>query len=333
MTRPNSQQKALVTGASGFVGSHLVDLLVQQGKSVRCLVRKTSDVKYLQHPSAELVYGALDSSTDWDAALDGVDTIYHVAGKTFARKKADYYAVNHKGTEAIVAAALRHRASIKRFVLISSLAAGGPGRGEDMVDETMPANPVTPYGRSKLMGEEALRIAGDLLPSTIVRPPAVYGPRDYGVYEFFRMISRGMFPMIGKYDKLVSLVHVRDLANGIVLAGENEAAIGRTYYISSEKAYYQSEVANLIAGILGKRPRRLVIPKPVAYAVALGAEGVAAVIRKPPVINRDKVKDLSQRSWGCSIERARRELGYEQQVPLEDGLRETVQWYKGEGWL
>lgn len=333
MSESKIQPRVLVSGATGFVGSHLVDRLVEQNKSVRCLVRKTSDLKYLQHPSIELVYGGLDPTTDWDSALEGVDTIYHVAGKTFARRAQDYFAVNHKGTETVVAAALKRRQNIRRFVLISSLAAAGPSPDGILINESSPNNPITPYGRSKLAGEEAVLAVADLLPITIVRPPAVYGPRDYGVYEFFKMIAGGMFPMIGNYDKRVSLVHVRDLARGIVLAGESDQSRGRTYFVSSEEAYSMAAIAGTIAKLLGKKPRRIPIPRSIAYAVALGAEAFAAVTRKPPVINRDKVTDLSQRCWGCSIDRAKADLGYQQLIPLEAGLKETIDWYKAEGWL
>src|SRR6185369_10003400 len=171
MTGSSEQKKVLVTGATGFVGSHLVDRLIERGRQVRCLVRRTSNQKYLKHPQIEFTYGGLDDSTDWNDALADVDTIYHVAGLTFARRAKDYFTVNHRGTEAILAGAIKHRDQIKKFVMVSSLAAIGPGVDGHMVDEDTTPAPITPYGLSKLMGEEAVRAASDLLPATIVRPP------------------------------------------------------------------------------------------------------------------------------------------------------------------
>lgn len=325
--------KVLVTGGTGFVGSHLVDRLLERDKTVRCLVRQSSNLKYLKDPRLEFAYGNLDGTTDWDEAFAGVDTVYHVAGLTFARKAQDYFTVNHQGTEAIVGAALKHRNQLKRFVHVSSLAAVGPGSPDRPVtEETLPA-PITPYGRSKLMGEETVMAVAELLPVTVVRPPAVYGPRDYALYELFKSIAKGLSPSIGAYDKQISLVHVGDLTDGIILAGESEESTGRTYFISSDEVYSYKALIETLAKIFDRRVRSFAIPKPLAYGVAAFAELGAAIMRKPPVINRDKVTDLSQVCWGCSIERARKELDYQPRVAIEDGLRETINWYKTEGWL
>lgn len=325
--------KVLVTGGTGFVGSHLVDRLLEQGKAVRCLVRRSSNLKYLKDPQLELVTGGLDESTDWQAAFADVETVYHIAGVTFARRAQDYFTANHQGTETIIAAAIKHRNQLKKFVHISSLAAVGPGEKDKPVNENTPPAPITPYGRSKLMGEEAALTAVDFFPVTVVRPPAVYGPRDYALYELFKSIAKGLSPSIGNYDKQISLVHVADLVDGMILAAETEAANGRTYFISSAEVYSYKALIEMLAGIFDRRVRSFAIPRPLAYAVAAVAEIGAAVTRKPPVINRDKVTDLSQVCWGCSIERARQELGYQPGVPIAQGLRQTIDWYKNEGWL
>jgi dihydroflavonol-4-reductase len=325
--------KILVTGGTGFVGSHLVDRLLERGKSVRCLVRRSSNLKYLKDPRLELVYGGLDETTDWQAAFAGVETVYHIAGVTFARRAQDYFVANHQGTETLIAAAIAHRNQLKKFIHISSLAAVGPGEKDRPVDEETPPAPITPYGRSKLMGEEAAMTAADLFPVTIVRPPAVYGPRDYALYELFKSIAKGLSPSIGNYDKQISLVHVSDLVDGMILAAEKEVSKGRSYFISSDEVYSYKALIDLLAGIFDRRVRSITIPRPLAYAVATVAEIGAAVTRKMPVINRDKVTDLSQVCWGCSIERARQELGYQPGVPIAQGLRETIDWYKKEGWL
>lgn len=325
--------KILVTGATGFVGSHLVDRLIQCGKAVRCLVRKSSNLRYLKHPDLEFVYGGFDEATDWAAAFADVDRVYHVAGLTFARRAQDYFNVNHRGTETLISAALNYRDQIKKFVHISSLAAVGPGAKDKPVDEETKPTPITPYGRSKLLGEEAALAVSDVLPVTIVRPPAVYGPRDYALYEMFKAIAKGFSPSIGKYDKQISLIHVFDLVDGIILAGESDQSSGRTYFISSEEIYSYNRLVDLLGKIFNRRVRAFAIPKGLAYGVAAVAEITSAITRRPPVMNRDKVTDFSQECWGCSIERAKKELGYEQQIPIEEGLRSTIAWYQKEGWL
>jgi dihydroflavonol-4-reductase len=332
-TNSNRTAKALVTGASGFVGGHLVEHLLERGQAVRCLVRQTSNLRYMKNLEVELAYGGLDDLTDWDAAFDGVDTIYHVAGLPFARRARDYFSVNHLGTNAILAAAVRRRATLRRFVHVSSLAAVGPAvEGHPVTEQTVP-NPITPYGRSKLMAEEAVLAVRDIVPVTIVRPPAVYGPRDYAVYEGFKTIARGVSPMIGRDDKQVSMIHVRDLVEGIVLAGESDISVGKTYFISSETAYSLHSMTQLIAKVMDRNPRMIAIPPLVAYCLAAVVEASSFLLRNNPVINRDKIRDLTQPAWACSIEAAKRDLGFSPKIELEAGLRQTFEWYKQEGWL
>src|SRR5262249_43206729 len=162
-----------------------------------------SNLRYVKDPGIELVYGGLDESTDWDEAFEGVEMVYHVAGTTFARRAEDYYRVNHKGTELLLSETVKRRDRIRRFVYISSLAATGPSRDGVPVDEDTSPSPITPYGKSKLLAEEAVRVVADLVPVTVVRPPAVYGPRDYAIYEFFKAVKGGIFPVIGRKDKRI----------------------------------------------------------------------------------------------------------------------------------
>ena len=327
------QGTILVTGGTGFVGSHLIEKLLERNRNVRCLVRHSSNLRYVPQDRVELIFGGLDEETDWDAALDGVDTIYHVAGLTFARRKQDYFYANHKTTETIIAAALPKRRSIRKFVLISSLAAVGPCPDSQPFTEEVNPAPISTYGKSKLLAEESARAVSDLLPITIVRPPAIYGPRDYAILEIFKLAARGILPLIGRQDKLLSLVHVRDLAEGIVLAGESEKSAGQTYFLSSEEIYSWGRFAEALSAVTGSAPRTLRIPRSLAYVAALLAESFAAFLRRPPVINREKVKELSQLYWICSPEKAKRELGYRQNIPLEEGIRETAKWYREQKWL
>jgi nucleoside-diphosphate-sugar epimerase len=333
MTKPKNSGKVLVTGGTGFVGSHLADQLVERGYKVKCLARQQSNLQYLKHPDIEIVHGGLDNATDWDTALEGVDTIYHAAGLTHARRKKDYFEVNHHGTEIIIGAALKWRKQIRRFIYISSLAAVGPGAsGQPVNEDTKPA-PINAYGRSKLMGEETARAVADLLSVTIVRPPAVYGPRDTALHQLFKSVSRGIAPTIGNYEKHVSLVHVRDLVEGIILAGESKASTGRAYFISSEQVYSTSSIFELLTKIFNRKVRTIAMPRSLAYLGAIAVEVMAGLTGKAPVTSRDRVKALSQPYWGCSIDRARNELGYREQVSLEEGMRETIDWYRREGWL
>ncbi len=325
--------KALVTGGNGFIGSHLVELLLKNGYSVRCLIRKTSDTRWLRSLKLEFVYGDLHDPRALEEAVTGVEYVYHSAGLTKAKTKAEYYRANHIGTRNLLDAVATHNHGIRRFVQVSSQAAAGPSESMTPMNEEAAPHPLTTYGKSKWKGEEECLKAMALMPVTIVRPPAVYGPRDRDIFEFFNTMSKGLQPMVGLSEKYVSLIHVTDLVRGFVMAAESEKAVGQTYFISSTQPYGWKEVGEITHRELGKSALRVRIPEFGVYAVAAFAELFAFFSPKPALINFEKARDMVQDYWTCDASKAKRDFGFEQEISLEEGIRSTVEWYRGQGWL
>ncbi len=325
--------KALVTGGTGFVGSHLVDLLLQKNYSVRCLIRKSSDTKWLNGKGIEYVYGDLFDHNALRDAVNGVDYVYHCAGVTKAKTKQEYYRGNAEGTKNILDAALKHNPQLRRFVHVSSGAAVGPSSSRIPITEEAPAHPLTTYGKSKWQAEEDCRKVMDRLPITIVRPPAVFGQRDKDIFEFFSTMSKGLQPMVGFSEKYVSLIHVTDLVRGIILAGESGKTVGQTYFITSKEVYGWKEIGEVTRKALNRSALRLRIPEGGIYVIAAFAEFFSTFSLKPALINFEKARDMVQDYWTFDHSKAKRDFGFEQQVSLEEGIHRTVDWYKKEGWL
>ncbi len=327
--------KILVTGATGFIGSHLTESLIKRGYSVRCLLRKTSNRRWIEPcivlgdkngSPVETVYGDCLDRSSLEKALDGVDAVIHVAGLTKAVREKDFYSVNVKGTETLLESIKDAASGLKRFVFISSLAAAGPSPdGKPRVEEDEPS-PVSFYGKSKLEAER-LVINSDSIPYTIVRPPAVYGPRDRDFYVFFKLVNRGIFPYWGR--SLYSMVYIDDLVNGIILTIEKKVAEGRIYFISNRENYTNEEIAFTIAGILGKKLRKVRLPRSIMPFLA----SIGEKIKSKGIINRDKIRELGHACWICNPARAERELGFKSTVSLEDGLRWTADWYRINRWI
>jgi nucleoside-diphosphate-sugar epimerase len=324
--------KALVTGGNGFIGSHLVDLLIQKGYSVRCLVRKTSDLQWLSGVNVELIYGDLFDEQALGKALDGVDYVYHSAGVTKAKTSDGYFKGNAEGTRSILRSAAG-ASQLKRFIHVSSQAAVGPSPTKTPISEDVTPHPLTAYGRSKWKAEQECHSFMDRLPITIVRPPAVYGPRDKDIFEFFRTMDRGIQPMIGLREKYVSLIHVGDLVRGFVMAGESPAAAGQTYFVSSKDVYNWKQLGEITRKILGRRTLRIRIPEPIVYGIASGAEFFAMFSSKPALLNIEKGRDIVQNYWTCDASKAKRDFGFEEGTDIETGFRTTIDWYRMKGWL
>ena len=328
-----------MTGGTGFVGSHLVEELLRRGvDEIRCLVR--TDPKWLSGLDVETVRGDLSDVEALWSALDGVTHVYHAAGLTRAPTWDPFYEVNVQGTLNLMGA-VRHAApDVERVLVTSSLAAVGRCEA-DRATEAHPLRPLSRYGRSKAQMEEALHEAHDLpeahadvLPITVVRPSAVYGPRDRDILDFFRAVQWHVCPVVGSgAEQALSLVHARDLARGLVDASLEPAAEGETYLLGSERPYAWNEVKRAATAALDTWAVTLPVPPVLVGAVGVLAEAWGSLTGTYPPLNRDKAREIRHACTACSVEKAHADFGYAPETPLDAGVRDTIDWYRRHDWL
>jgi nucleoside-diphosphate-sugar epimerase len=324
---------AVVTGANGFVGSHLVDLLLESNYKVRCITRKTSDLKWLKGKNIEIFDCGLTNRDGLRKAFQGADYIYHVAGVIKSKKPEGYFLGNVENTRVILETAVEFKDTLKKILIVSSQTAAGPSLKGNAINENDPCNPITTYGRSKLAEEELARSFMDKLPITICRAPAVFGERDTEIFIFFQTFNKGLFTTIGFDEKKISLIHVKDLVRGFMLAAESEKSSGQTYFISSEKYYTWEEIGEITSKLLAKKPFKVKVPHSVVFFISGIAQFAAMFSSKPATLNIEKAKDLTQHAWICDTSKAVTELGYHQNFPVEEGIKRTLDWYKEMKWL
>ncbi len=324
---------AFVTGGTGFIGSHLVERLLSRGYTVRCLIRNPKKLGYLEDLPIEIFEGDLFSTYALEKGIEGAQYVFHVAGVVAAKNKEDFYRYNRDGTKNVIEATARVSPKLKKFIHISSQTAVGPGQGKSPVNESTMPRPITSYGKSKLASEQEVMIFKDKIPVTILRVAAVYGPRDSATFDYFKSAQRGLELLIGFHDTYVSLVQCRDIVSGIVLAAENKKSDGQIYFLGSERYYTWDEIGYVTKNVLNKKLLRIRVPKPLVFVVGGISQLVSRFKEKPSVLNFEKAYDLTQDNWCCDITKAKTELGYQQQVSLEDGIRETVKWYFDNKWM
>jgi len=325
--------KALVTGSNGFVGSHLVEALLSRGYVVSCLVRKTSNLRWLEGLKVELVYGELSDKESLKKAVMDKDFVFHLAGLTKAKRHDDFYKINHLGTKNLVEASCESNPGMKRLVYVSSQAAAGPGKDMTPLNEDSPCNPITHYGKSKLLGEKAVLSCKDKLPVTIIRPPAVFGPRDEEIFLFFKLVKNHIKPLFGFRENYLSLIYVKDLVEGICLAAENQKGVGQIFYIANEKPTSYSEAEEWIQKALKGKAISIRIPVFLFVLFAFLSQLFSSLKKEAASFNPQKARELSAQYWICDVSKAKEELGFKTKYSLEQGVFETVDWYKQNNWL
>jgi nucleoside-diphosphate-sugar epimerase len=297
------------------------------------MVRSTSDLTYIHHLPVEWVYGDVCDADCLYQACQGIDILCHCAALTRAVDEETFFQVNTEGTKALARAAIEAAPNIQRFLYVSSQTTAGPSRGaDDFVPESRPPQPITWYGRSKWAAEQALLSMKDDLPLTIIRPAAVFGPRDRDFFTYFDLVNHRLQLKLGRKERRISLIYVRDLIDLILLALENETAIGETYFSCGQAISYD-EFSEAISKVLGKRALRITLPVSVLTPIALTAKVQEWLTHQPALLNGQRVKDMRQPYWLCSAEKARLELGFVHHTDLETAVRETVEWYQVNGWL
>ena len=323
----------LVTGANGFIGSHLTEALLARGYRVRCMVRPTSDVGFIQHLPVGWAQADLGDAEQLRAACQDVDIVCHCAALTRALDQETFLRINAGGTEALARAAFEANPDLQRFLYVSSLWAAGCAEGpDDFFDESRAPQPLDWYGKSKWAAEQALHTLDGELPVTIVRPTAVFGPRDRDVFAYFDLVNRHLELSLGRDERWVSLIYVRDLVDLIILALESEAAVGETYFASAWATTY-TEVGRILARVLDKRTLRVTLPLVALEPIVLVAKVQERLTGKPALLNEQRVLNMRQPYLICSGEKARRELGFIPRYDLETAVEETAAWYRENGWL
>lgn len=320
--------KALVTGGTGFVGSHLLEQLLRRGDEVRALVRSPAKARELGLDGVTWIRGDLDDRPALTAAAEGVDVVYHVAGLVAARNEAEFQRVNVEGTRQLLEAATPFG---PRMVFISSLAAGGPSvPGRPLAGGEAPS-PVSAYGRSKLAAEAVVR--SGQLPWTIVRPPAVYGPRDREMLRVFRAAQLGLAPVLGTGAQELSLVYGPDLAGAIIAAGTADQALGGIFYPAHPEVTTSERLVRRVAGHLGRAVRVFRIPEMVGRSALQVTGALARLADQATILNPDKANELFQAAWTVDPTPLTEATGWQATHGLDAGIAATVSWYRKAGWL
>lgn len=327
--------KALITGATGFIGSHLTERLLADGYEITVIVRKSSNRKWLKDLPIKIVECSFENLSEIEKVVSEQDYIFHVAGLTAAKSYVEFLKANRDVTENLLKACVNVNNNLKRFVLVSSQTVAGPAKSLDQpcLESDIP-NPITSYGKSKKEGEDIAIKFMDRLPITIVRPPAVYGPRDTAIKDIFKTVKFGIGTLIGCNNKYVSLIHSEDLVRGIILAGISDNSIGEIYFITSNQFYTWTQIMDTMKSVFKKRFFiKIRIPHFFVLTLAFISGFLGKFSKKPPVFDYEKGIDFIQNFWICSPDKAKKDFGFFSEINLQKGIHDTADWYLKNKWI
>jgi len=320
--------KALVTGATGFIGSHLVQGLVEENWDVTCLIRSKSRTDFLQKFPVRFVEGSANDIDSLGKAVNGQDYVFHLAGRIRPASRVDYDIANHQLTRNLIQSCLKKNPSLKRFVYVSSISAAGPSLPNFYSEENQALSPVSEYGRTKLKGEEAVREVWDQIPATIIRPPNVYGPRQQETEQLIKLISKRIVPLLKGKKETTSLIYVKDLIQGILQAALSPKTKNQVYYLTDGKGYSWRKIILTVKKVVLGESFFIPLPEELISFAAWFVD----VFKKTRLIKsyfgRKLWRAMTQTPWLFSSAKAEKDFGFRARYNLKDGLKETVGYYK-----
>lgn len=316
------QPKALITGATGFIGGHLLEALVEKKWEITCLVRPQSRTNAIEKKPIRILRGRMNEASVLERAVEGQDYIFHLAARIRSAPREVYAKANHILTKELVNACLRKNPHVKRFVYISSISVAGPTPLGQLLDETAPPNPVSEYGRTKLEGERAVREIWDKLSVTIIRPPNVYGNRQQETEMLIKLLRCRIVPFLREEGKSTSLIYIKDLVRGILVAAQSPRAQSQIYYLTDGEGYSWREIIlALKKNVLGQT-LYLPVPESFIYTLAGFADILRAAGWKKLYFGRKIWTAMAKSRWLFSSAKAEKELGFRPYHGLESGFND-----------
>lgn len=328
--------KILITGATGFIGNFLVNEALRRGYDVYVAVRATSKTEHFSKKRVRIIEIDFSNAVSLHHliySLPRFDFIIHNAGILKSLDKDKYFEINYRNTKRFVTALIQQNKEPEKFIYISSIAAFGPGDKNSINPLLLTSipNPVTSYGKSKLAAEKYI-IEESQIPYIIIRPTAVYGPGEKDLFESIKLINKGIDFQVGTGNQRLTFVYVKDLAR-IVFDAIGSPLINRAYFITDGNLYNSKDLGRYAACRLKKRIMHIAVPIKLAKAIATMNELISKFSKKAPILNVEKVNELSACNWNCDIGTLNSDFNFKAEYNLRRGLNETIDWYKKEGWL